>query len=142
MFSFINTVFGQSEQALCRSYFINLFLLVPDAGPVITDISPLGSDMMKITWSPVPVRQRHGIIKGYRIFYKAGLDGKWSKWQSHTVGPGNVTSGVVAGLISPAFYCFKMSAFTSKGQNSLWMTTPCWLEKSKLTNNFAFFHST
>jgi hypothetical protein len=112
------------------------FFSVPDAAPIITRSTRNSHKSIKFTWSPTPLHKRNGIIRGYIIYYKELNTGnEWPKWQSYTIEKGNVTSGVVTGLRSFVWYCFKMSAYTSKGQYSSWKTdTPCWTIRSKSTS--------
>ncbi|XP_031572276.1 receptor-type tyrosine-protein phosphatase F-like [Actinia tenebrosa] len=106
---------------------------VPDAPPLITDITPISHDTMKVTWSPIAEDKRNGIIKGYRIYYKAGLPGgNWGKWKSLTIREKDAKSAIVSRLKPATSYCFKMSAFTRKGQYRLWMTSECWMKKTAL----------
>lgn len=111
----------------------NLFwvFLVPNAAPAITQCIPLSYDSARITWSTIPKNKRNGIIRGYQIYFKAGVGGKWQKWQEHTIRSDSVTSYEITGLKSSTWYCFKMSAFTSKGQYPFWMESECWVIKSK-----------
>ncbi|XP_031570892.1 von Willebrand factor D and EGF domain-containing protein-like, partial [Actinia tenebrosa] len=116
---------------------------VPDASPNITNITPVSCDTINITWSPISKTLRNGIIRGYRIYYKAGLaNGSWAKWQSLTVRTGNVSSvnvtkAVVSRLKPTTMYCFKMTAFTSKGEFPLLKVSNCWLAKINRAPQFS-----
>lgn len=113
------------------------FFSVPDASPNITDITPVSCDTINITWSPISENTRNGIIRGYTIYYKAGLaNGSWAKWQSLNVSTGNlssvnVTKAVISRLRPNLMYCFKMTASTSKGEFPLLKVSHCWLKKSE-----------
>lgn len=107
----------------------NFFSAVPDAAPVITDVSPERYDTILTRWSPIPKDKRNGIIVGYKIYYRQQYTD--DAWNSTTTSTGDLTSTTVSGLKSYTDYCVKMSAFTSKGEYPDWDRKQCYPVKSK-----------
>lgn len=98
------------------------FFSVPDAAPAIIQCIPVSYNNMSITWQPIPVNKRNGIIRGYHIYFKEITE---YNWQVYTTPTGNLTSTIVPGLMSYTEYCVKISAFTSKGEYPEWKRASC-----------------
>lgn len=112
----------------------NIFLIVPDAAPIIIQSIPISYYKMKITWLPIPMQKRNGIIRGYHIYYK---DVTEYKWNVYTTLMGNISSTIVPGLQSYTEYCVKISIFTSKGEYPHWKDQSCRRVKSM---SFTIYH--
>ena len=76
---------GGGWAALClgRVLFIILilllFILVPSASPQDINIVNISSHAVSMTWEAIDREEAHGILRGYRLFYRlARLNETWS----------------------------------------------------------------
>ena len=56
-----------------------MFILVPSAYPQAVNIVNITADTVSTKWEAIDLEEAHGILRGYRIYYRlAGLSGSWS----------------------------------------------------------------
>ena len=95
-------------------------ILVPSRAPESVTLLSTGTNSIKVQWSPVPKQHAHGIILGYRVYYRnqkikvkrsanyvGDIHGLSVNASSLSVG--------VTGLLAFTSYAVWLSAFTSKG---------------------------
>ncbi|XP_022810088.1 receptor-type tyrosine-protein phosphatase S-like [Stylophora pistillata] len=86
---------------------------VPSQAPSNLTLSASSSTSITASWQLPPVYSRHGIIVGYKLFYKKkGFMGSMSVV---TINDGTTFSGVITGLDKYTEYEFQVLAFTSHG---------------------------
>ena len=92
-----------------------LFVAVPSAPPVITNVTALNSTSVLVEWERVPKQERNGIIIEYTIQY---MDVDKRRENIKTV-PAPALHVTISGLRQKAKYSFRIKAATSKGNGSL-----------------------
>lgn len=85
--------------------------LVPSQAPTKLEAYVLDSTSVRISWGEVPTDHHNGIIIGYRIFYKRGVNGTYKN--KTTVPPAETL--VLYNLDKAAVYNGTVLAFTETG---------------------------
>ena len=102
----------------------NFCFSAPNAPPQNFAAFSISSTSIRVTWDPVPVENRQGIILGYRLFWDT--DNKQSparvKRRSSSgeelETEANVLSKDLVGLEKFTNYCVRAEAFNSKGNSN------------------------
>lgn len=85
-----------------------LFLLAPSAPPANILATSTTFDTIFITWSEVPLKERNGIVRKYRVYVKNS-----DQILEHTsTVDAHVMSLVVSNLVHNTFYCIQLMAHT------------------------------
>ncbi|XP_074627585.1 protein sidekick-like isoform X3 [Acropora palmata] len=87
---------------------------VPSKAPTNLKASVLDSISARISWGHVPTDYRNGIIKGYRVFYKRGVNGTYKN--KTTVWPAKTL--LLLNLDKAAEYNCTVLAFTGTGDGT------------------------
>ena len=98
----------------------------PNAPPQNFSAVSISSTSIRVTWDPVPVKDRRGIILGYRLFWDAddrqfhdyGVRRRSSNGEELET-EANVLSKDLVGLKKFTNYCVRAEAFNSKGSSHL-----------------------
>ena len=90
-----------------------LFALVPSQPPGNFAVIAKSSTSITASWQLPPKYARHGIITGFKLFYKER--GSQASETHLTIRNGATLSRVVTGLEKYTFYEFNVLAFTSHG---------------------------
>lgn len=93
-------------------YVTSVHCLVPTEAPSNPNAVALDSTSARINWGPVPQEHHHGIIRGYRIFYRK--DGNDTELVKESAEAANST--LLLSLAKAAKYRVKLLAFTSAGE--------------------------
>ena len=94
-----------------------VLFVVPSQPPVNFKAQNTSSTSIRVTWGEVPQGFLHGILLGYRVFYKETGD-KNSSYVNMTTGPAERKLHV-AGLEKFTEYSTKVLAFTRKGDGAV-----------------------
>ncbi|XP_065066493.1 protein sidekick-2-like isoform X2 [Rhopilema esculentum] len=87
---------------------------VPDNGPATITPVAVSSSVVNVSWTPVPVDIRNGIILGYYIYYNIRTEPLVVN-RKPIIG-GNTMASVLTGLAGYATYQIRMSAYTKTGE--------------------------
>ena len=92
-------------------------IAVPSQAPNSFSVTGVSSTIIKASWQLPPADSRHGIIRGFKLFYK-----KRCSTGSTTTLPiniGSILSTDVTGLENNTEYEFQVLAFTSAGDGPM-----------------------
>lgn len=92
-------------------------MLVPSQPPTDLTSYNTSSTSLHVTWGEVPKGFVHGILQGYRVFYKRTGD-KSDSYADSTTGP-NERKLHITGLEKFTAYSMKVLAFTRKGDGAV-----------------------
>lgn len=92
-------------------------MLVPSQPPTDLTAYNTSSTSLQVTWGKVPKGFVHGILQGYRVFYKRTGD-KSDSYANSTTGP-NERKLHITGLEKFTAYSMKVLAFTRKGDGAV-----------------------
>ncbi|XP_022777753.1 uncharacterized protein LOC111319202, partial [Stylophora pistillata] len=106
----------ERNKALRVEVYGVLMSKVPSQAPSNLTLSASSSTSIAVSWQLPPVCSRHGIIVGYKLFYKKkGFMGSMSV---ETINGGTTFSGDITGLDKYTEYEFQVLAFTSHGDGA------------------------
>lgn len=111
--------------------------LVPSQAPTKLEAYVLDSTSVRISWGEVPTDHHNGIIIGYRIFYKRGVNGTYKN--KTTVPPAETL--VLYNLDKAAVYNGTVLAFTETGDGKKAYFTFKTHDDSKWLINFSCLSS-
>jgi len=95
----------------------SLLISVPSQPPTDLAAYNTSSTSLQVTWGEVPKGFVHGILLGYRVFYKRTGD-KNDSYVNSTTGP-NERKLHISGLEKFTAYSVKVLAFTRKGDGAV-----------------------
>ena len=115
----------------------------PSGAPEQVTLSDVTSTSIKVTWSPVKVEDRNGIIKGYKVIYRALPNGnnvtKFSNISMEHQDKAGEQTLKLEGLNEFTNYSIRVLAFTAVGDGPLSVAQfKQTLEAGKL-NQFLFY---
>lgn len=93
-----------------------VLISVPSQPPTDLTAYNTSSTSLQVTWGEVPEGFVHGILQGYRVFYKRTGD-KNDSYVNSTTGP-NERKLHITGLEKFTAYSLKVLAFTRKGDGA------------------------
>ena len=97
------------------------FFVAPTAAPWNFQVSDTSSTSLRVTWSPPPRNETHGIIRQYNVRYRKRQCNPSTKnslpWIENAIN-GNETSFDIVSLAASSFYEVKVRAVTIK--NGIW----------------------
>ena len=108
------------DTTITRSVYIKygvFTIAVPSQAPNSFIVTGVSSTIIKASWQLPPADSRHGIIRGFKLFYK-----KRCSTGSTTTLPiniGSILSTDVTGLENNTEYEFQVLAFTSAGDGPM-----------------------
>lgn len=106
----------QQRASLYGLYDLFLFVSVPDAPPLIHEVTTTNPKECLLSWSPIPAEHHRGVLLGYRIVYTPESDALNSS--NITVGVSEYRSIPVNGLRHYTKYLLKVAGYTSKGDGN------------------------
>ena len=93
-----------------------VLIVVPSQPPVDIAAHNTSSTSLQVTWGEVPKGFVHGILQGYRVFYKRTGDEN-NSYVNSTTGP-TERELHITGLEKFTAYSLKVLAFTKKGDGA------------------------
>ena len=116
----------------------------PSGAPEQVTLSDVTSTSIKVTWSPVKVEDRNGIIKGYKVIYRALPNGnnvtKFSNISMEHQDKAGEQTLKLEGLNEFTNYSIRVLAFTAVGDGPLSVAQfKQTLEAGKLNQFFFYF---
>lgn len=93
-----------------------VLIVVPSQPPVDLAAHNTSSTSLQVTWGEVPKGFVHGILQGYRVFYKRTSDEN-NSYVNSTTGP-TERELHITGLEKFTAYSLKVLAFTRKGDGA------------------------
>ncbi|KAL9951655.1 hypothetical protein ACROYT_G044364 [Oculina patagonica] len=81
---------------------------VPSAPPANISVTATAVDTIFITWQEVPVQERNGIIRGYKVYVKNAEQ----VVEHESVVNASVTTLEVSNLVHDTYYCVQLLAYT------------------------------
>lgn len=103
--------------------FFLVFVSVPDAVPVIQQVTATNPGECLLSWDPIPAEHHRGVLLGYRIVYTAANDALNSS--NITVNASVYTNVPIDGLRHYTNYLLKVAGFTSKGDGNYSILEEC-----------------
>ena len=91
----------------------SVLISVPSKAPSELALSAISSTSITASWQLPPAYSRHGIIAGFKLFYKK--KGFIGSIRVETINDGRTFLGVINGLDKYTEYEFQVLAFTSHG---------------------------
>ena len=91
----------------------SILISVPSKAPSELILSAVSSTSITASWQLPPAYSRHGIIAGFKLFYKK--KGFIGSIRVETINDGRTFLGVINGLDKYTEYEFQVLAFTSHG---------------------------
>ena len=100
---------------------IAILPLEPSEPPQAVAVTVVSSKSINVSWSPVSVQERNGIIKGYKVIYKALPNGKdKTKIVNITINDQDKRQTLTIGELNEfTNYSIRVLAFTAVGDGLL-----------------------
>ena len=100
---------------------IGILPLEPSEPPQAVAVTVVSSKSINVSWSPVSVQERNGIIKGYKVIYKALPNGKdKTKIVNVTINDQDKRQILTIGELNEfTNYSIRVLAFTAVGDGPL-----------------------
>ena len=100
---------------------IGILPLEPSEPPQAVAVTAVSSKSINVSWSPVSVQERNGIIKGYKVIYKALPNGKdKTKIVNITINDQDKRQTLTIGELNEfTNYSIRVLAFTAVGDGLL-----------------------
>lgn len=115
-------LFSKKERVY-TDYMTFLFVSVPDAAPLIHEVTTTNPKECLLSWSPIPAEHHRGVLLGYRIVYTTENDA--SNSSNITVGVSEYRGIPVNGLRHYTKYLLRVAGFTSKGDGNYSTVEDC-----------------
>lgn len=115
--SFTNTT--ASNRSQCQ--YVTTDEAAPNASPQNLTARWINLTSIRVTWDPLPLINRRGIILGYRVFYKKVTNTKRKKRSSDSSDKDTTVNALMkdlVGLEKSANYCVWVEAYNSKGSGN------------------------
>ena len=90
--------------------FVDVYLTVPSVAPGNFKLSSSSSLSLDVSWDAIPVKQRQGILLGYRVYYR-----KENGTERNEAVEPNQLSYKITGL-EFASYSVKVAGYTAVGE--------------------------
>lgn len=95
------------------------FVIVPDKPPLNLKASANTSRSIIVSWDPVPLGHRHGVVIGYKVFYFSLNASSAERVHHNLTVPSTERYTHLSALDSATLYCVKMLAFTRIGNGNI-----------------------